>query len=113
MVKQIDVPTQITAVKAQLPGLKFPIANAQSLLTQLQGRTYTFMGKAVTASVGVSHIPATLFPFSSAADLESKISSTIATRAQKKGITVTGFKLPVKPVIPVIPVTPVKPEPIK
>jgi hypothetical protein len=102
-VKAIDVPTQITAVSAQLPQLKFPIANAQSLLTQLGSRTFTFLGKSVTAAVGVSHIPSTLFPIQSLADLESKMSSTIATRAQLRGITVTGIKLPITPVKTITP----------
>jgi hypothetical protein len=107
---KIDIPTEITSLRSQLPQLRFPVANAKELLAQLTKPNYTVLGKAVTPAVGVSHVPATLFPIQSQADLEDKYSATVAKRAARRKITVTGYKPPVKaPVLPVRTVTPEKP----
>jgi hypothetical protein len=95
-VAQIDVPKALATVKAGMPALAFPVADAASLLKQVQGRTFTgpLNGKKVTASAGVKHVPKSMFPFKSQADFDTKVQTLIARRATKKGFTTVGFTAP-------------------
>jgi hypothetical protein len=85
----IDVAKSLATVRTQVPALKYPIANAQSLLAQLQGKTFTgpLKGKTISASSAVKHISAKSFPIASDADFDNKVSSLISHHATKKGFT--------------------------
>jgi hypothetical protein len=75
--KTMPVP-EMEEIHAQLPAtLRFPIASAADLLAQLPQGRYTFRGKPIGRSKGVSRIPANLFPIASQSDFDSKISSLI------------------------------------
>ena len=87
MATEIDISKRLTAIKAGMPELSFPIANAQALLKQIEGRTFTgpLKGKQISASAGVKHIPAATFPIASTSEFDTKISSLISSHATKKG----------------------------
>jgi hypothetical protein len=69
---------ELAEIHAQLPAtLKFPIANAGELVAQIPPGRYTFRKKAINVSKGVDRIPAELFPITSLADFDHKVSRVI------------------------------------
>jgi hypothetical protein len=80
-----DLAPELTEIHAQMPAtLRFPIRNSGDLIAQLPERTYTFRSKPVDRVKGANRISADLFPIISQADFDSKISSLIRARKQKK-----------------------------
>jgi hypothetical protein len=104
MATQVDVSKAVATIKTGLPNLTYPIANAQALLKQIQGKTFTgpLKGKQISASEGVKHIPASSFPITSAADFDAKTSSLITNHATKKGFS------PINPIREISPIKPIE-----
>lgn len=90
MIKEINVPQAVASIKAQLPALKYPIANATDLLKQISGRTVTgpLKGKSIRVEDGIKHFASKHFPVASDADFTAKISSLLQSHARKKGVSV-------------------------
>jgi hypothetical protein len=87
MATQIDVTKAVATINTGLPTLTYPIANAQALLEQIEGKTFTgpLQGKQISASEAIKHVPASSFPITSSSDLDTKASTLIASHATKKG----------------------------
>jgi hypothetical protein len=104
MATQVDVSKAVETIKTRLPNLTYPIANAQALLKQIQGKTFNgpLKGKKISASEGVKHIPASSFPITSASDFDAKTSKLITSHATKKGFS------PINPIKRISPIKPIE-----
>lgn len=78
--KHVDIPTEMNALRRQLPKLQFPIENVEQLMAQVGDKTYTFQGGPVQSREIRERIPDYIFPIESRPDFDAKVRHLMATR---------------------------------
>lgn len=79
--KQVKVYEELTRIKRQLPGLRFPVGSADELLGQIGSRqSIRFQGGAVLPRKVMERVPDSIFPIESEEDFDRKIGHLMLTR---------------------------------